>query len=191
MWFKPKQKKEQSAYSLDVKRVFSINNLFVLAIQDLIQTYKKSNLLDFINKAANDNYFKELYLHEIRKNEEVFILNFNTKEHLKLILDTYEQVTRCMSIIKSNNSDRAELLINKLVNVVYPLKELDCSIRAGVPLEHPTIVDAIASIHKLLEETLNEYYELSISQLDTEIEIAKQIRLQYEKNRELVKQLRK
>lgn len=55
-----------------------------------------------------------------------------------------------------------------------------------MPLHHETIEMAVESIYQLISEALDNYYKLSIEPLENEIKLAKELRLEYTRRREIL-----
>lgn len=183
--FKPK-KEVQPTYETVARKEFSQSNLFVHCLRDILGfSPGKEDLLAWLKEAEkDDNYSKWFYLHSIRTNTEIFTLNNQTKDYLKILMETSYLIGKCSDIFQSTAKKDEEYLINDLVAVVYLLQEVDTSLRKGVPLDHKTIIDAVVTIHQLLEEKINIYYQVSSENLVREIQIAKQLRLDYQDRKE-------
>jgi len=180
--FLKSKKLEHPAYESVAKNTFTRDNLFVHCIRELTKySPGKKRLLQYIHEVEQDvDYTKEIYVHALRTNTEIFTINDKSKDYLKKIIDTSYLIDKCSSIIHSNSKNNADYLMNELVDVVYLLKELDSSLFKGVPLDHQRVIDAVFTVHELLEEKLNVYFQLSTESLSREIQIAKQMRLEYQ-----------
>ncbi|MEK3955865.1 MULTISPECIES: hypothetical protein [unclassified Psychrobacillus] len=172
-------------YELIAKTAFTTQNMFVDCIQDIAEwSPKQSKILNWIKQIEEDPTHSEwFYLHQIRSNKEVFHLNTKTMDYVKTLLNTNYLIGKCKSIIYSDSKPASEYLVAKLVDVVYLLQEVDSSLRKGVPLHHQSIVEAVTVIYQLLEEKMNEYFQLNTESLTREVQIAKQLRVEYQERK--------
>lgn len=171
-----------------LERAFTRQNLFVDSLYEMvIWSPTKKSIQEWILKIEEDKAFtKEFYLHRIRMNKEIFTLNYESKDYLLLLLNTQTLLSKCASIVYSKNPLVENYLHNELTETVYLLEQIDKGLRQGVPLHHETIKKAVELIYQLISEALDNYYEISIEPLESEIKLAKELRLEYTKRRELL-----
>ncbi|MER2009269.1 MAG: hypothetical protein ABS939_17610 [Psychrobacillus sp.] len=152
---------------------------------------QESRILMWNREIEEDPTYSDwFYLHAIRTNSEVFPINADTKDYANTLLKTRYLISKCQSIIYSNSSQlkqASEYLLSILVDVVYLLQEVDKSLRNGVPLHHETIKDAVSTIYQLLDEKLNDYFQMNTESLTREIQIAKKLRVEYQARKESFK----
>lgn len=175
-------KKKPPTYEETARDAFTPNNLFYDCLYQLTQHgYGSKKLLEFVKQSEEDDAFsKTIYLHAIRTNSELFTLNYQTRNYLKRLVETAYLLIRCRDIFKENSEDHSAYLLNKLVDVVYLLRELDDSLKKGVPMQFETIIQAVETLYQSLDEKLNEYYTEAAQPLAKEIIIAKQLRVEYQ-----------
>lgn len=178
----------QPKYEVVAKNEFTKNNLFVCYVLD-VQYWSpgKYSLLEWTKKIEKDPSFsKDFYSSGFETKTEVFTFNIETKDSFKILLETSYLIEKCYRILNSDLEKESDYLINQLVGVVFLLKELDKSIRKGVPLLHDSVIKGCYTVHQLLEEKLNEYFELSTESLDLEIKIAQDLRIAYQSRKEIL-----
>lgn len=186
----PKEK-PQITYEETARKTLSRQNLFVRTI-DQMTSYSPgtSRIHEKIERIERgESPYEYFYLHEIRMNSEIFNVNGNTIGYLKLLIDLDYMLGKCKSITNSNDHQRANYLINDLSDAIYLLKEIDESLRRGVPIDHHTIIEAVQETHQILDERLKCYYNLSTKSLALEIEIVTKLRVNYQSQKEEFRKL--
>lgn len=186
MFFMRKQAKKTEFDTL-LARAFTRENLFVNTICELVGHSPSLNTLHrwLSEIEADKTITKEFYLHAIRRNEEIFELNCDSADYALLLVDTHKLVCKCSSILYVEPPTMEGYLQNELTEAVYILTQLDAGLRKGVPMQHETIQKAVATVHHLITDALNNYYKVSLEPLETELELAKQLRIDYIKRRSI------
>ena len=187
MFFK-KKKVIKTEFDQLLERAFTRHNLFVDSLYDMVDiSPSKKSIQEWIITIEEDKSFtKDFYLHRIRRNREIFTLNYESKDYLILLLNTQTILSKCASIVYSKKKLVESYLHNELAETIYILDQIDKGLRQGVPLHHETIKKAVESIYQLVSEALDSYYKISIEPLESEIKLAKELRLEYKKRRELL-----
>lgn len=141
----------------------------------------------------------EKALHDIQDHpgleRQVYLSGGEYKKHRLQINQTtvnmYDTIGRGFKQIRkiTDRCERADTdyLYNSLADVVYLMVKIDDSLKKGVPLDFPTIKEAVSLIEINLQDRLDDYYQMSAAELRTEIKVAKDMRKTYEARRNALK----
>lgn len=184
MFFMRKRVKK-TEYDNLLERAFTRENLFVKTICDIVESHPSLNKLTrWVSEIEADKTItKDFYLHAIRMNSEIFTLNWESKDYAQLLVETHRLVCKCASILDVKPPTMDGYLQNELTETVYLLTQIDAGLRKGVPLHHETMQKAVTAVQQLMTDALDNHYKVSLEPLETELELAKDLRLEYIKRR--------
>ncbi|WP_421049034.1 hypothetical protein [Lysinibacillus sp. UGB7] len=94
------------------------------------------------------------------------------------------QSRKIASIIYPLNREKDEILLAELMPAINLMIQVERGLRKGVPISHVTIQSAVFSINDIVEKALDNYYSVSLLDLNMELRLAKEIQIEYQKRRE-------